>query len=121
VAGRPGLPVAQLRGVTLPLHGNLLSTGPTRSARRSRSRITYAFRGTSSTEPDNDIVSWLLDFGDGTSASGSWITNPPTDISHEYLIHYCATCTRDPATLTVTDSAGQSDTDQQFAFHQYPD
>lgn len=84
-------------------------------------RITYTFRGTSSTDPDNDIVSWSLDFGDGTSTSGSWITNPPTEISHEYQIHYCPTCTRDPATLTVTDSAGQTDSDQQFAFRQYPD
>ena len=84
-------------------------------------RITYTFRGTSSTDPDNDIVSWLLDFGDGTSVGGDWVTNPPTEVSHEYLIHYCPSCTRDPATLTVTDSAGQTDSDAQFAFHTYPD
>ena len=48
-------------------------------------RVTYTFRGTSSTDPDNDIVSWSLDFGDGTSVAGDWATNPPTEVSHEYL------------------------------------
>ena len=40
--------------------------------------LTFDFRGTSSTDPDNDIVSWSIDFGDGTSTSGSWTTEPPT-------------------------------------------
>jgi hypothetical protein len=84
-------------------------------------RMTYSFRGTSSTDPDDDIVSWSIDFGDGTSASGDWTTNPPTEVSHEYLIHFCPACHRDPATLTVTDSAGNTDSDAQFAFHDYPD
>jgi hypothetical protein len=84
-------------------------------------RITYTFRGTSSTDPDGDIVSWSLDFGDGTSTGGDWKTNPPNEVSHEYLIHNCPTCTRDPATLTVTDSAGQADSDAQFVLHVYPD
>ena len=30
-------------------------------------QVTYTYRGTSSTDPDNDIVSWSIDFGDGTS------------------------------------------------------
>jgi hypothetical protein len=84
-------------------------------------RITYTFRGTSSTDPDNDIVSWSIDFGDGTSASGDWATNPPTEVPHEYLIHHCPTCSRMPATFTVTDSAGNTHSNAQFAFHQYPD
>ena len=84
-------------------------------------RITYTYRGTSSTDPDDDIVSWSIDFGDGTSSSGDWATNPPTEVSHEYLIHYCPTCTREPATLTVTDSAGHTSSNAQFVFHQYPD
>jgi hypothetical protein len=84
-------------------------------------RITYTFRGTSSVDPDGDIVSWSIDFGDGTSVSGDWNTNPPTEVSHEYLIHYCPTCTRDPATLTITDSAGQTDSDAQLVLHIYPD
>ncbi len=84
-------------------------------------RITYSLRGTSSSDPDNDIVSWSIDFGDGTSVSGDWMTNPPTEVSHEYLIHHCPNCTRDPATLTVTDSAGNSDSNAQLVFHQYPD
>ena len=84
-------------------------------------RITYTFRGTSSTDLDGDLAIWYIDFGDGTSTSGNWITNPPTEVSHEYLIHYCPTCSRDPAILTVTDSAGHTDSDALFAFHQYPD
>ena len=83
--------------------------------------VTYTFRGTSSTDPDNDITSWSLDFGDGTSLAGNWITNPPTEISHEYLDWHCPTCSREPATLTVTDSAGQTDAAAQFVFHVYPD
>jgi len=87
----------------------------------SRSEVTYDFRGTSSTDPDGDITSWSIDFGDGTSAGGDWATNPPTEVSHEYLIHHCPTCHRDPATLTVTDSAGNTDSDAQLAEHVYPD
>ena len=86
----------------------------------SACRVTYTFRGTSSTDPDNDITSWSLDFGDGTSLAGDWTTNPPTEISHEYLDWHCPTCSREPATLTVTDSAGQTDTDAQFVYHEYP-
>jgi hypothetical protein len=84
-------------------------------------RITYSFRGTSSIDPDDDNTSWSIDFGDGTSTSGNWITNPPTEVSHEYLIHYCPTCSRGPAILTVTDSAGHTDSDGLLAFHQYPE
>jgi hypothetical protein len=84
-------------------------------------RITYSFRGTSSIDPDGDITSWSIDFGDGTSTSGNWITNPPTEVSHEYSIHYCPTCSRGPAILTVTDSAGHTDSDALFVFHEYPD
>jgi hypothetical protein len=84
-------------------------------------QVTYTFRGTSSTDPDNDIVSWSIDFGDGTSVSGDWATNPPSEVSHEYQIHHCPTCSRRPATLTVTDSAGQSNSDAQFADHRYPE
>jgi hypothetical protein len=87
----------------------------------SACRVTYTFRGTSSTDPDNDITSWSLDFGDGTSLAGDWTTNPPTEISHEYLDWHCPTCSREPATLTVTDSAGQTDANGQFVFHEYPD
>lgn len=87
----------------------------------SACRVTYTFRGTSSTDPDNDITRWSLDFGDGTSLAGDWTTNPPTEISHEYLDRHCPTCSREPATLTVTDSAGQTDTDAQFVFHTYPE
>ena len=54
------------------------------SADHSLCSFTISFRGTSSSDPDNDIASWSIDFGDGTSASGSWSTNPPTEVAHTY-------------------------------------
>lgn len=73
--------------------------------------LTITFRGIGSSDPDGDITSWSLDFGDGTSASGSWSTAPPTEVAHTYADN-CgdgnALCV---ITLTVTDSAGQSDSD----------
>lgn len=68
---------------------------------------TFSFRGTGSSDPDNDITNWSLDFGDGASASGSWSTNPPTGITHDYSHDSCPSyiCM---ITLTVTDAAGQS-------------
>lgn len=79
---------------------------------------TFSFRGVGSSDPDSDIVSWSLDFGDGTSVNGSWST-PPTEVAHEYslqpsgvvcdsVVNYASVCV---ITLTVTDSAGQSDSD----------
>ena len=83
--------------------------------------LAVRFRGAGSSDPDADITSWSLDFGDGTSLSGNWSAAPPTEIAHEY--------SRDPSgaikcaavvnsisnvcviTLTVTDSAGQSHSD----------
>lgn len=72
--------------------------------------FTFSFRGTGSIDPDGDITSWSLDFGDGTSASGSWSAAPPVDVAHEYSSDACrnALCV---ITLTVTDSAGQSGSD----------
>jgi hypothetical protein len=69
-----------------------------------------SFRGIGSSDPDGDIVSWSLDFGDGTSTSGDWSTAAPAQISHDYSIASCgplgsSLCV---VTLTVTDSAGQS-------------
>jgi hypothetical protein len=77
-----------------------------------QSALTVTFRGTGSTDPDNDIVSWLIDFGDGTTASGHWGSEPPTAIVHDYGLDL-ASCGGGPCvvTLTVTDSAGQSDSD----------
>ena len=79
---------------------------------------TVTFRGMGSSDPDSDITSWSLDFGDGTSVNGSWST-PPTEVAHEYslqpsgvicdsVVNYASVCV---ITLTVTDSAGQSDSD----------
>ncbi len=87
----------------------------------SECSMTMTFRGSGSGDPDADIVGWSLDVGDGTSVSGNWGTAPPAAVEHEYV--------RDPSgslgctgvfngipsvclvTLTVTDSAGQSDSD----------
>jgi hypothetical protein len=65
----------------------------------------FSFRGSASTDPDGDIASWSLDFGDGTSAGGSWATDPPTEVSHDYSSAVCSPCV---ITLTVTDASGQS-------------
>jgi hypothetical protein len=70
-----------------------------------------AFRGTTSTDPDGDIVSWSIDFGDGTSTGGSWTTDPPTELVHAYTPFPDAFTISPVITLTVTDSAGQTDSD----------
>ena len=67
---------------------------------------TVSFRGITSSDPDGDIVSWSLDFGDGTFVSGGWSASPPTELAHDYSLAQCPNlCV---ITLTVTDSAGQS-------------
>ena len=85
----------------------------------SQCSMTMTFRGTGSGDPDGDIVSWSLDFGDGTSISGSGPT-PPAEVTHEYVpdvggILCTGVFNGIPnvclVTLTVTDSAGQSDSD----------
>jgi hypothetical protein len=81
--------------------------------------MTFGFRGTGSSDPNGDIASWSLDFGDGTSVSGAWGTAPPGAVAHEYLRNASGemnctgfgpyTSNACAVTLTVTDSAGQSD------------
>jgi hypothetical protein len=75
---------------------------------------TFRFRGTSSTDPDNDIASWLIEFdffdlAEGTSMSGDWIDDPPADVLSADSLEGIL------VTLTVTDSAGQSDSDTLVA------
>jgi hypothetical protein len=70
-----------------------------------------AFRGTASIDPDGDIVSWSIDFGDGTSTGGSWMTDPPIALVHAYPPFPDAVNISPVVTLTVTDSAGQTDSD----------
>ena len=73
---------------------------------------TFDLRGSSSTDPDGDLTHWAIDFGDGTSASGSWDLDPPVDQEHTYVTRDFYTGTGFLAlTLTVTDAAGHSDTD----------
>jgi hypothetical protein len=68
--------------------------------------LTFRFRGTNSSDPDNDIATWSIDFGDGTSATGSWSTEPPADVAHAYPGDGIYA-----AVLTVTDAAGQTSSD----------
>jgi hypothetical protein len=84
------------------------------------SPLTVTFRGTGSTDPDGDIASWTLDFGDGTSVSGSWSSAPPNEIVHVYPNFASALYV---ITLTVTDSAGQSHSDamRMVTLDQTPD
>lgn len=77
--------------------------------------ITLTFRRTSSTDPENDITSWSIAFDGVTSAGGAW-ADPPTEVSFNVppgLPH--------EVTLTVTDAAGQSDSDTMTLFHGTPD
>jgi hypothetical protein len=72
------------------------------------------FRGTSSTDPDNDITSWSIEFdyfglAEPTSTSGDWIADPPADVTSGDSLEGVL------VTLTVTDSAGQSDSDTMGA------
>jgi hypothetical protein len=82
---------------------------------RSECSFTISFRGIGSIDPDGDISSWSLDFGDGTSVSGDWSTMPPTEVAHQFAVDGCqgnslfGLCV---ITLTVTDSAGQTHSDK---------
>ena len=71
---------------------------------------TFSFRGTSSTDPDDDIASWSIDFGDATTASGSWATERPAEIVHEYAAPFFGP-NFTTVNLTLTDAAGQRDSD----------
>ena len=68
------------------------------------------FRGTNSTDPDGDIVSWSIDFGDGSApVGGAWADAPPATVGHVFdstgLQPFFT------VTLTLTDSAGQAGVD----------
>jgi len=91
--------------------GNLLLWGCGGLSHPSLCSWTISFRGTGSSDPDGDIASWSLDFGDGTSASGTWSV-PPAEVTHEYS-PASTNCTNGicAITLTVTDTAGQSHSD----------
>ncbi len=73
--------------------------------------FSFSFRGTISTDPGDDIASWSIDFGDGTSTGiQDWATAPPTTITHAYDLNdfndnFVV------VTLTVTDAAGESDSE----------
>jgi hypothetical protein len=73
---------------------------------------TVSFRGSNSTDPDNDITTWTVDFDDGTIGSGDWNTALLADVTHEYDPR-SVTCSGGycNVTLTVTDSGGRTHTD----------
>ena len=71
---------------------------------------TFVFRASSSTDPDSDIATWSIEFGDGTSTSGAWATEAPTTVVHVYSVSSLFTGLQ-TVTLTVTDAAGHSDTE----------
>ena len=77
--------------------------------------MSFDFRGTTSSDPDNDIVIWSIDFGDGTSTSGNWSTESPAMIAHTYA-GFDVLGGMPAVTLTVTDGAGQSATDTMTMF-----
>ena len=68
--------------------------------------LLVTFSTVGSTDPDDGIASWSLDFGDESSTSGTG--TPPASIQHTYTAAGGYT-----ATLTVTDVAGASDTDTE--------
>jgi hypothetical protein len=75
---------------------------------------TITLRATGSSDPDGDLASWSIAFGDGTVASGGWAAGPPDEVTHgfgptapcAFGAIYC------DITLSVTDSQGRSDTDR---------
>lgn len=83
--------------------------------------ITY--RAANSSDPDNDLATWAIDFGDGTVSTGDWNSAPPTQVTHEYASLSPCAPTRCHITLTVTDSGGRADTDtiEMAFFDQSPD
>lgn len=63
------------------------------------------FRGTNSTDPDSDIVSWSIDFGDGSApVDGAWTDAPPASVGH--VFDFTGLQPFFTVTLTLTDSAG---------------
>ena len=75
--------------------------------------LIFRLRGTSSHDPNDDLATWTMEFSDvyGTildSVGGNWSTDPPVEVA------YPMGGVR--ATLTVTDSAGQSASDSMIVF-----
>jgi hypothetical protein len=67
----------------------------------------YCFRGTNSSDPDGNITSWTLDFGDGSPVSeGSW---PMPNQTHVYA--QSAASAAYSVTLTITDAGGLTSSD----------
>lgn len=80
--------------------------------------LTLTLRGTGSTDPDGDLATWSIDFGDGTVVAGDWSTTPPAGVDHEYLSYPWCASTYCPISLTVTDAGGRSATDSvHLAFY----
>ena len=69
--------------------------------------VGHPLRRIGPADTDGDIVTWTIDFGDGTAVGGSWAAEPPAGVAHDYSRDACAidACM---ITLTVTVAAGQS-------------
>ena len=74
--------------------GVLANQPPTARITRSATFLSVAFDGSTSTDPDGQVVSYAWTFGDGTTGTGA----TPTHV-------YAAAGTY-PVTLTVTDDSG---------------
>jgi hypothetical protein len=76
-----------------------VSLSPSTAAGAAPFAVKFSTAGTAGTI--HPITSWALNFGDGATVSGPG--PPPTTVAHTYA------ASDDTATLSVTDSSGQSD------------
>jgi hypothetical protein len=98
-------PTAMLEASVMDSVSHLCTSFTT--ANVSSTSHAYCFRGTNSTDPDNNITTWSIDFGDSTSTGDQSFTgNPPTSVTHTY--GGTSTYT---VVLTVTDAGGLTSTD----------
>lgn len=85
--------IPQGGGTTSPLVPKAVISGPTSGLVGE----TLSFSGADSTDPDGHIVSYVWDFGDGTTGSG-------VNVTHSYSMAGSY-----KVTLTVTDNGGSGD------------
>lgn len=107
-AGNPPVALLESRRCAFGLCGDWTSVDSDGSHERcSHDFDTIPFRGTGSTDPDGDIASWTIEFGDGSAAAdGSW-TSPPDAVGHVFP----QTSEFFTVTLTLTDATGLTGSD----------
>jgi glucose/arabinose dehydrogenase/chitodextrinase len=90
----------EVRRITYGTPGNAFPTAMASASPTSgQPPLSVTFSGSGSSDPDSDALTYSWDFGDGSTANG-------VSVSHTY-----STAGLYPATLTVDDSRGGSDTD----------